>query len=255
MLAWIAWVSLQLPASRGTDGLTHEERERKALIQREFGDEDLPDWAGRYTGLMIAPRNGFEFESPSCMGPIVSFGSVRAEGRRLELTFEEEPSIPTVWWSVPWGERMYLIQDWSMREFCALVNDGTEPRTNSGGWPAMRPYDPGRLAPGRPQVPARWQPLLLDHPITARVLRIDRRAVVPLRRYDPETETRIMLHVGTRDGVQLDLGFHFGKGPSVRGFVESVDSTACIVRLTELSESLSDRIAPGDFAGTQMTPR
>jgi hypothetical protein len=257
MLAFLIALVVQVVPATGRDGLTVAERRHRDAILREMGEPDLPAWGGSYSNppwvtCYLAPRAGFIHIVGSDLGPIVSYAAVRASGNRLELTFEERPEAPVVYWSVPWGVRRYLIAEFRMHEFCALVNAGDEPRGNGEeGWPLVHPADLNRTVSGKPQVPQAWKELLLDAPIEARILRIDRRAVRAVRRYGRERETRVFLHVGTASGVRRDLGFFLGRGrrPLV-GYVERVDRTACIVLLTEYYEDDSDRLRIGDYAGT-----
>lgn len=246
-LLWLA----QLPRA-DKDGLT--DHERKVRIQRELGEPGLPPWAGAYSGgVRIAPRGGFMFEVNTDLGPIVSSGSVHAEGNRLELTSDDWPFKRAAYWFVPWGGRRYFIAEFAMRDFCALVNAGDEPRYEAASWPPMGPVENEVRVQGKPQVPEPWSALLLDTPIEARILRIDRRPTRAGEWNRRRTETRVMLHVGSRDGVRKDLGFFLqGRRRPLQGFVERVDRTACIVLLKEDDDDdRAEDLRRGDYAGTK----
>lgn len=253
VLALLCLALLQQPQLVDRDGLDVLQRARREAIQRVLAEPNAPDWAGIYEGCMLAPRAGFLVTTPNCMGSQVSGGRVRADGHRLQLKPDDDPERVKVWWSVPWGARMYLVPERSMRDFCVQVNDGREPRTFGNFGPTMRVLDMDRTACGRPELPEPWSSLILDAPLTTRISRIDRRALIAGCARVRETETRVTLHLGRRDGVRADLGFHLGKPWQVMGFVERVDATACIVLVDADDEKNASALHVGDFASTRMT--
>jgi hypothetical protein len=253
VLAQLCLALIQQPQLVDRDGLDVVQRARRNAIQRELAEPNVPDWAGVYEGCMLAPRSGFLVTSPTCMGPRVTDGRVRAEGHRLELRSNDDPERVRVWWSVPWGARMYLVPERSMRDFCVQVNDGREPRTFGNFGPMMRLLDMDRTACGRPELSEPWSSLILDAPLTTRILRIERRALIAGSTKERETETRVTLHLGRSDGVRADQGFHLGKPWQVMGFVERVDATACIVLVDANDEKNAFALRVGDVASTRMT--
>jgi hypothetical protein len=75
---------------------------RERIIKQELLRKGLPDWAGEYGGygryMLIAPRSGFYEVRPTCMEPPFRyFGSVRADGRRLELRYAQTSKSDQVW--------------------------------------------------------------------------------------------------------------------------------------------------------------
>jgi hypothetical protein len=234
------------------DRMTRVERDKRAAILSELGEPGLPEWAGEYTEFVLAPRSGFMDTHHSCMGSYYSTGSVRADGTRLELTLDGSPRCAVTWWRVPWDARRYLVPEDQLSTFCMLVNDGTEPRTEFEGWFDMRTVGTQQLPQGLPVLPERWQLLLLASPLKSRILRVERAPARP-KPYsaDHDLESRVMLRLGSNDGVRPGLGFYLGRNGFVRAFVESVESSACVVLVDERYERLAKYLKPGDYAGTK----
>jgi hypothetical protein len=250
MLAALILTLAQQPGLVDRDGMTSVDREKRNAIFSELTETGLPEWAGNYAGIVLAPRSGFVMVTKMCMGPIVSTGSVHADGNRLELHFDEVPARSVTWWLVPWDTRRYLVPEHQMSLFCMLVNDGTEPRIEFQGWPAMRTVGPRHRDRGLPVLPERWQSLVLASPLKARILHVEQtRGERKQYSADDDIAVRVMLRLGSNDDVQPGLGFYLGRNGYVRGFVEHVGASTYIVLAERDSSAL--RLRPGDYVGTK----
>jgi hypothetical protein len=249
MLATLILALIQQPVLIERYGLTETERERYDAIASELSEPDLPEWAGDYTGILLAPRSGFMLITPTCMGPDVATGSVHGHGDRVELTFGAAHGRTVTWWLVPWGDRRYLIPQRMLGMFCMHVNDGFEPRAPEVGYGFdMRTIGTYERPHGLPQVPERWQPLLLPSPLRTCILRVQRTRVEKRPGVDESIEVRVLLRLGKNDGVHPGLGFYLGRSGSVLGYVERVNASTCIVLAQR--ESKWRPLQVGEYAGT-----
>lgn len=72
---------------------------------------------------------------------------------------------------VPWGERMYLIPSNDLLGFSNAVNRGAEPITGfTDGRFLLREGDCDKRVAGKPQLPEGYAGLILDEPVSGRVL-------------------------------------------------------------------------------------
>ena len=106
---------------------------------------------------------------------------------------------------VRWGERLYLIDEDALLEFCNAVNTGIEPRRSFNGAEDQRAFDGAylgafylreddeqRSAVGLPQLPAAWREYLLEKPVEGVVTSID-------------GEHKAALNVGSRHGLRVGM--------------------------------------------------
>jgi hypothetical protein len=80
---------------------------------------------------------------------------------------------------VTWGERLYLMPEDSMVEFCNAINLGLEPRSSLGarwylGSFYLRDGDEKKKAKGHPSLSSDLIALLLEKPIAAEIINIER---------------------------------------------------------------------------------
>ena len=73
---------------------------------------------------------------------------------------------------VRWGERLYLLHDDEGADFCAAIHRGWEPTKDQCGLFYLREGDWRKPAPGRPELPGRFQGFLLSSPLEAKIARI-----------------------------------------------------------------------------------
>lgn len=86
---------------------------------------------------------------------------------------------------VKWGERLYLVSEGRMIEFCSRINLRQEPRTTPYGPHYLRAmdvktYEDYKKTPaGRPALPKQWLEYLLDTPVKGKIVSImDQNAAV-----------------------------------------------------------------------------
>jgi hypothetical protein len=119
---------------------------------------------------------------------------------------------------VRWGDRIYLISDEQMINFCNMVNLGVEPRRRGYGKEFIRitPTEKSRKGEegpklgeiqGRPRVPARWDKHLLEHPLEGKIL-------------EGFEDHRAKLDLGSDDGLRegMELLVEGGKPDAPRKF-------------------------------------
>lgn len=107
-------------------------------------------------------------------------GTVVQEGAALKLTIKRAKSIDQDdpdWhldglWSVPWGDRHYLVSQTQWLIFCNAVNQGKEPRSGGLGEFFLRNGDERKPVGGLPTVPAPWNEYLLREPVLAKVVKV-----------------------------------------------------------------------------------
>ena len=167
---------------------------RKADVLAEIDRLGEHPWAGIYrtagsspVELTIAPQAGFTLYHGSHCGNCSRYASVgrvlAAEGSSLKLRVELQESDDTsaAWYGlddtlylVPWGELRFAVASWRMELFCAEFSDGTtfpyapfrtREQLDEGSKRPLRPV-------GKPKVPREFEHLLLDAPISARVVKL-----------------------------------------------------------------------------------
>ena len=73
---------------------------------------------------------------------------------------------------MPWGDRMYLLEEEDIPRFAKYVNRGWEPRSGAHGLFLLRREDWKKRVSGAPALPDKWSGLVLSKPVSARVLRV-----------------------------------------------------------------------------------
>ena len=154
-------------------------------------DSRLRDLAGTYVRganmtwtetLTIDADGRFERSSRGCMGATRYTGSTSLEGDRVILhglpddpqkVAEIERFDVNRLRIVTWGERVYLIEDMLMADFCNSVNASLEPRASPHGHALLREGDWLRPALSLPIVPAEWSELLLHADLAGTVIALD----------------------------------------------------------------------------------
>lgn len=150
---------------------------------------------------------------------------------------------------VSWGERLYLLAEGEMLEFCNAVNVGAEPRGERDmlldrpyfGSFFLRDGDEKRPAHGRPGLPERWQSYLLKKPVAGVVLSLD-------------GDNTATISVGGREGLKegMVLAVAGGRAPSLWGGLKVVsvgDTTAKVTVADQVvrGSKVSSRYEPPKF--------
>ncbi|MCA9249967.1 MAG: hypothetical protein R3E58_00065 [Phycisphaerae bacterium] len=93
---------------------------------------------------------------------------------------------------IEWGERLYLVDEDKVVEFCNNVNAGYEPRSELVGWPYfLRDGDWQKPANGKPKLPKKYSEYLADGSFEAKVVK--------------QNEYVLELDKGFEDGVRVGM--------------------------------------------------
>ncbi len=212
--------------------LEEEGPARNARVLAEIARLGAHPWAGVYrtagmwpVELAIAPETGFTLYRGSGCGNCARYVSVGmvlgAEGSTLKLRVELQEQGDTsaaryglddTLYLVPWGELVFAVARSRMELFCAEFSGGLTfpyvPFEALG--PTHEKYSLGGPRPaGKPKVPREFEHLLLDTPISARVVElVDWRRRPELDRKDREAYDAVYsVDVGSDQG--LAVGMHF----------------------------------------------
>jgi hypothetical protein len=166
--AAMIWVAAELPASAQPDVAGHFY---------------LGDGTGLNWDLSLRQNHTFSFVWRGCLGEYgKSSGRWQIDADRLHLLPDGAVTgmadrVPLEYRAVTWGERLYLVAETEIIDFCNSIKDGGEPRASSWGLVFLREGDWHKTAPGRPRLDPSWRSFLLDRPARARVVAVDRGAV------------------------------------------------------------------------------
>jgi hypothetical protein len=144
-----------------------------------------------------------------------------------------------------------LVRDDGMRNFCAAVNDRSDPAIY---WALLRIGDEAIPVTGLPDVPDRWRALLVvGDPLVTQIASVEtRKHRTTDRGRVRETETRAVLPLGSSDGVHEDMRFYLGRRGSW-AYVERVEEHSCVVLVDFWGEKTARNLKAGDDAATCAT--
>jgi len=183
--------------------------------------------------LTIAPKSGFAFTWHGCLGLYdQNHGNVIENDGQIKLTFAFEnkeegfAGCPGELTPIHWGERIYLIPSKGLIAFCNDINSRREPRTGIHGSFFLRDNDWDKKVDGmKPELPEKYQPYLLEHPVDAKITEI-----VEIRQ-SPDNKNVMIATVridkGKKDGLLPGMKLHVTKPDSVYDEVilKNVDET------------------------------
>jgi hypothetical protein len=217
--------------------LQEEGPRRRAEVRAEIARSGEHVWAGTYRTTMmwpveltIAPEAGFTLYRHSRCGNDpnwVAIGDVASvAGATLQLGIElSEKQNTSPSWSclddtlhlVRWGELSFAVAEKSMEDFCAAVSDGyTFPFVPFRYLGERKDFDyahPERPVE-RPHVPVAFERLLLDEPVSGRIV-----AMVDWRRSPGSDGKERMAY----DAVyEVDVGAGDGLAVGMRLFIEGL---------------------------------
>ncbi len=123
---------------------------------------------------------------------------------------------------IEWDNRVYLVDEDKIIEFCNRVNAGDEPRSGQVGWPFfLREGDWEKSANDKPKLPKEFAEYLIDVPFEATVLKQDKYVLNLDRGFDD----------GVRIGLKMWARFEGEyKYTSVLEVV-SVDPESCVAEV------------------------
>lgn len=136
------------------------------------GEYYLGDGTGVNWTLNLNPDGTFDFAWDGCVGRYDEKSGTwcLVDGViRLDVVREKPDgmvaSLPASLRPIVWGERLYLVSDRELTDFCNDINTGEEPRSESFGGRFLRVEDWFLPAPSRPAVPESVRDLILDAPV------------------------------------------------------------------------------------------
>lgn len=204
----------------------YDQNEEALRDEIEAGAPDHP-WAGEYytgdgishTALFLSPAGRYFFthgaHGRSSSG--VS-GKIRFEDGILRLSDADEIWLKSAYHVVPWGERVYLLADDEMVRFANYVNAGWEPKYGHRAASFMeRHRDSLLLATGRPKIPEKFAPYILDRVVGATVISLGSApAVAPEFMSEDQVAIIAVVDGGRRAGLFVGMalfipGERYGK--------------------------------------------
>ncbi len=182
-------------------------------------------------------------------------GRVEVEGDRIALV-SESPTRPwglkpLVYVVVPWGERVYLVQDDRLLSFCNDVNAGRFRRPEPTGLYPLRVGGSEKKVAGLPRVPGEYKQSLLKKPIRATVMKVEgeKQDVAVLGVSYLMDGVALKVNVGKRDGVRTGMRFYRepldDAEPREEFVVISVTAKECEVLASGVSKGAKKRPRPG----------
>lgn len=163
----------------------------------------------------------FEIES----GVVVLKSNAKGPTEETKLHY---PKAKNIEWNprrlvpIAWDQRLYLIDEDRVIEFCNQINFGDEPRTDRGAYPfLLRDGDERKPVDGKPSLPEKYAQYLIEVPFTATVVKQDEYVLKLDKGYDDG------LRVGLKMLAELKGEYSY---TSVMEVV-SVDPQSCVVEV------------------------
>lgn len=187
-------------------------KDKQQDITAEIGIKMLHDhpWAGSYyhgdglgrnAGLDLAPQKGVAFSVSGDLGLYdLNYGEVAVEENILKFSFalehQDSINLSAEYVPVPWGDRVYLIPPQRMIEFCCEINAKKEPRKKAYGSFFLRREDWKKPVEGKPKLPEKYMPYLLDKPVDAKIISLGES-----QSHGPFVSTKVVLDQGKNAGL------------------------------------------------------
>jgi hypothetical protein len=139
-----------------------------------------------------------------------------------------------------WSERIYLLEESDLKLFADAVNMGIEPRNALHSWAGegspwmgsffLRSGDQKKKASGPPPLPEPWRDMLLQRPVSGKLIRIDK--VERVNDWDDEYTATINRgqRNGLKTGMKLIMPGHGDPSPWDGPEVISVKQTTAQVK-------------------------
>jgi hypothetical protein len=165
---------------------------------------------------------------------------VMQEGNNETSTGNEASARGTIYRLMPvrWSDRLYLINEDDLLQFCNAINAGVEPRQAQGtfgffGTFYLRAGDENKPAAGIPEVPETWRAYILNRPVTGRISDIRNNVAT----------VNIDRGHGLKEGMQFVIG---DREPSIFGGLRITS-----VAETTVEAEVYDNIRIGDVVSTR----
>lgn len=146
---------------------------------------------------------------------------------------------------VRWAERLYLIYEGELENFCHAINFGIEPRLELSSEPHygsfyLRVGDEFKDVTGMPDLPEKWLEMLLRKPVSAKVIKIEK---------GEADEMIVTINKGSVAGLKVGIRLLFGnQEPS---FWNSATVISVEKRSARLSTTLKTEV--GDVLNSRFT--
>ena len=138
---------------------------------------------------------------------------------------------PSTYRVVNWGDRVYLVADGAVSDFCNAINQGWEPRDRQDGEFHLREGDWRHPSTGAPDLPPEWQSMILPRDLEATITEVVGDAGrIDIGLDDGLREGMILIarDVPTRPEI-IALGAEPARDTQVR--VGDLEAGRCLVRL------------------------
>jgi hypothetical protein len=214
---------------------------KRQKIENEIAQLKNHPWAGEYydgdgfgtnVTLTLAPKNGFTVTWFGCLGLYdQNHGKVDWDGDRIKMSFAFDledgyiGSYAAEYKPIRWGDRVYLVPADKIIKFCNAANSRDEPRKGVHGFFFLRKGDEEKEAEGKPELPEKFMPYLLDKPVNATVVSIN----------------GIQEDRGSKNAtVVVDKGKNDGLLPGMKLHVVEPDMVFDGVEITKVEETQSE---------------
>ncbi|HEX8887554.1 MAG TPA: hypothetical protein VF779_00145 [Pyrinomonadaceae bacterium] len=157
---------------------------------------------------------------------------------------------------IKWDERLYLISEDDVREFCNAINAGAEPRKSfeKSDYPLTDPYfgtfylrtgDDEKAVKGLPQLPKAWLEYLLKAPLDGEVLYLDK-------------NNEGVINIGKQQGLKVGMRLFVYSDSQVSWSAPSIWSGLEVISVDETLArvKIRDDVKAGDKISTKFrTPK
>lgn len=145
-----------------------------------------------------------------------------------EVTKSQYPEAKNVEWNlrrlapIAWDQRLYLIDEDKIIDFCNQINAGDEPRKTRGVYPfLLRDGDQDKPANGKPSLPKEYAQYLIEVPFVATVVKQDEHVLRLDKGFDD----------GVRVGLKMWVEFEDQYKHTSMMEVVSVESKSCVAEV------------------------
>jgi hypothetical protein len=152
------------------------------------------DGLGFNMTLNIEADGRFSFKWTGCLGTYAqSQGTATCENGTVALKPEtKSKDLPSVLLPIRWGERLYLIEQDKLLDFCNAINQSEEPRKDIHGNVYIRVGDEHKPVSCAPALPGEWSSFLLPEPVKGSILKM-------IGPYEAE------VNLGTKNGLKKGM--------------------------------------------------
>ena len=202
------------------------------------------DGLGVNCTLELKPGGQFSFNSHGCCGTYdENTGTAELKDGTLHLTLAKANNLRGIFGVAEkyrvarWGERIYLLTDDGMLDFCNAVNQGHEPREERHGYAFfLRDKDWVKPAPGLPDLPKQWLDYLLKQPLRGKVEHVNR-------------DGTARLSLGSKDGLKVGMVLTAQGERYTQLVITAVEDASCTVKHSYKDDAADEhyQLKPGQL--------